>query len=105
MILFYGVKDGVEKSVDNDVDDGDDDCVDDSDRGADKHLTNLSQGVDFHLTWRSKQNKHFSGDKDNYVNNGNKGNDDISFEDGINESNVGTDKQSTLLFFKGLIVI
>eukprot|EP00957_Ditylum_brightwellii_P199578 15214083-Ditylum_brightwellii.AAC.1 len=44
--------------------------VSDSDDGADKHLTHLSQGVDCHLTERSKQNEHVVGNKDNDVDNG-----------------------------------
>eukprot|EP00957_Ditylum_brightwellii_P155143 11810450-Ditylum_brightwellii.AAC.1 len=41
--------------------------VDDSDDGADKHFTNLSQAVDCHLMERSKQNEHVVGDKDDGV--------------------------------------
>eukprot|EP00957_Ditylum_brightwellii_P118681 9052592-Ditylum_brightwellii.AAC.1 len=41
--------------------------VDNSDEGADKHLTHLLQGVDCHLTERSKRNEHIIGDKDNGV--------------------------------------
>eukprot|EP00957_Ditylum_brightwellii_P088871 6767133-Ditylum_brightwellii.AAC.1 len=48
------VDDGVDNDIDNDVGNG----VDNSDDGANKHLPHLSQGVDCHLTLRSKQNKH-----------------------------------------------
>eukprot|EP00957_Ditylum_brightwellii_P001109 88230-Ditylum_brightwellii.AAC.1 len=41
--------------------------VDDSVDSAEKHLTYLSQGVDCHLTWRSKQNGHVVGNKDDDV--------------------------------------
>eukprot|EP00957_Ditylum_brightwellii_P119368 9106827-Ditylum_brightwellii.AAC.1 len=63
------VDDGVDDGVDNSVEDGDDDNVEDGVDGADKHLTHLSQGVDCHLTRRSKQNKHAVGNKDNDVEN------------------------------------
>eukprot|EP00957_Ditylum_brightwellii_P131106 10000384-Ditylum_brightwellii.AAC.1 len=56
-----GVEDGVEcvddGNVENGVDNGDDDGDDDGYDNADKHLTHPSQGVDFHLTGRSKQKK------------------------------------------------
>eukprot|EP00957_Ditylum_brightwellii_P171318 13041630-Ditylum_brightwellii.AAC.1 len=52
--------------------------VDDSDDGANKHLTHLSQSVDCHLTERSKQNKHGVGNKDNGVDNG--------VDDGVDDS-------------------
>eukprot|EP00957_Ditylum_brightwellii_P064258 4876550-Ditylum_brightwellii.AAC.1 len=44
--------------------------VDDSDNGADKHLTHLSQGVGCHFTQRSKQNSLVVGKKDNDVDDG-----------------------------------
>eukprot|EP00957_Ditylum_brightwellii_P014889 1123176-Ditylum_brightwellii.AAC.1 len=44
--------------------------VDNSDDGANKHLTHLSQAVDCHLTERSKRNKHVVGNKDNGVDDG-----------------------------------
>eukprot|EP00957_Ditylum_brightwellii_P150734 11477283-Ditylum_brightwellii.AAC.1 len=44
--------------------------VDDSNDGAGKHLTHLSQGVDCHLTQRSKGNEHVFGDTNNDVDNG-----------------------------------
>eukprot|EP00957_Ditylum_brightwellii_P118220 9017039-Ditylum_brightwellii.AAC.1 len=47
----------------NDVDDS----VGNSDDGADKHLTHLSQVVDCYSMERSKQNKRVVGDKDNSV--------------------------------------
>eukprot|EP00957_Ditylum_brightwellii_P087137 6631676-Ditylum_brightwellii.AAC.1 len=53
-----GVDDGVDNGDDDSVEDGDGDGVDDGDDGADNHLTHLSQGVDCHLTWRSKHNEH-----------------------------------------------
>eukprot|EP00957_Ditylum_brightwellii_P185697 14138532-Ditylum_brightwellii.AAC.1 len=46
---------------------GIDNSVDDSDDGANKHLTHLSQVDDCHLTWRSKQIKCVDGDKDYVV--------------------------------------
>eukprot|EP00957_Ditylum_brightwellii_P181217 13803692-Ditylum_brightwellii.AAC.1 len=52
------VVDGVEDGVDNSVKDGDDDSHVDGVDEANKHLKYLSQGVDCHLTQRSKQNKH-----------------------------------------------
>eukprot|EP00957_Ditylum_brightwellii_P078881 5997952-Ditylum_brightwellii.AAC.1 len=41
--------------------------VDDSDDGADKHLTHLSLAVDCHLMGRSKKIKCVDGNKDNGV--------------------------------------
>eukprot|EP00957_Ditylum_brightwellii_P009763 736190-Ditylum_brightwellii.AAC.1 len=41
--------------------------VDDSDDGADKHLTHLSPAVDCCLTERSEQNTHVVGNTDDGV--------------------------------------
>eukprot|EP00957_Ditylum_brightwellii_P090387 6883146-Ditylum_brightwellii.AAC.1 len=43
--------------------------VTENDVGDDMHLTHLSQGVDYHLTQRDKQNKHVVGDKNDDVDN------------------------------------
>eukprot|EP00957_Ditylum_brightwellii_P105433 8037795-Ditylum_brightwellii.AAC.1 len=40
--------------------------------------SHISQGVDCHLTWRSKGNKHVVGDKDDGVDNGVDNSDDNS---------------------------
>eukprot|EP00957_Ditylum_brightwellii_P000182 14686-Ditylum_brightwellii.AAC.1 len=61
--------------------------VDDNADGADKHLAHLSQGVDCHFTWRSKQDAHVVGNKDDDVDNGVEDSvdngDDNSVEDGV----------------------
>eukprot|EP00957_Ditylum_brightwellii_P131693 10044447-Ditylum_brightwellii.AAC.1 len=67
--------------------------ADDSDDGADKHLTHLSQAIDCHLTERSKQNEHVVGNKDNGVDDG--------VDDGVNNnvdnSDDGANKHLTYL--------
>eukprot|EP00957_Ditylum_brightwellii_P167582 12757639-Ditylum_brightwellii.AAC.1 len=64
--LVVGNKDDVvEDDIYNGVDNGDDDSVD----VADIHLTHLSQEADCHLTWRSQQNKHNVGNKDDDADN------------------------------------
>eukprot|EP00957_Ditylum_brightwellii_P155254 11819347-Ditylum_brightwellii.AAC.1 len=57
MLLIHNTDNG----VDNSVKDGIKDCVEDGIDDAVLHLTHLSQGVDCHLTWRRKQNKHIVG--------------------------------------------
>eukprot|EP00957_Ditylum_brightwellii_P123628 9425402-Ditylum_brightwellii.AAC.1 len=58
-------------------------CVDNSDDGADKHLTHLLQAVDCHLIWKSKQNEHVVGNKDNGVVNGDDNGGDDSIDNGV----------------------
>eukprot|EP00957_Ditylum_brightwellii_P119854 9145332-Ditylum_brightwellii.AAC.1 len=58
--------------------------VNNSDDGADKHFSHLSQSVDCHLTERSKQNKHVVGNNDNGVGN--------SVDDSVDDSDDSTDK-------------
>eukprot|EP00957_Ditylum_brightwellii_P090503 6892210-Ditylum_brightwellii.AAC.1 len=60
--------------------------VDNSDDGADKHLTHLSQGIDCHLTRRSKQNKHVVGNKDDDVDDNVDDGDDNSVDNGDDDS-------------------
>eukprot|EP00957_Ditylum_brightwellii_P181729 13844224-Ditylum_brightwellii.AAC.1 len=60
------------------VDDDNGDGVVDSDDGADKYLTHISQVVDCHSTKRSKQNIHVVGNKDNGVNHSVDNSDDIA---------------------------
>eukprot|EP00957_Ditylum_brightwellii_P134196 10231260-Ditylum_brightwellii.AAC.1 len=67
--------------------------VNDSDDGADKHLTHLSQAVDCHSTKRSKQNKYAVGNKDNGVD----GSVDSSVDDSIDDNDDGADKHLTHL--------
>ena len=75
MLMLYS--NGVDASVG--------DSVDNSDDGADKHLTHLSQAVDCCLTERSKQNKHVVGNKDNGV------------DDSVDNSDDSANKQFTHL--------
>eukprot|EP00957_Ditylum_brightwellii_P083968 6382515-Ditylum_brightwellii.AAC.1 len=55
---------------------GVDNSVDNSEGGADKHLTHLSQAVGCHLIERSKQIKCVDGDKDDGVDNNDGDSDD-----------------------------
>eukprot|EP00957_Ditylum_brightwellii_P027717 2094848-Ditylum_brightwellii.AAC.1 len=60
--------------------------VDNSDDGADKHLTHLSQVVNCQLTWSSKQSKHVVCNKDNDVDDDVDDGVDNSVEDGDDDS-------------------
>eukprot|EP00957_Ditylum_brightwellii_P212165 15367038-Ditylum_brightwellii.AAC.1 len=72
--------------------------VEDGVDSADKHLTHFSQGVDCHLTWKSKQNKHVVGNKDNDGDNSIQDGDYESVEDGVNDSYDTADKLLKHLF-------
>eukprot|EP00957_Ditylum_brightwellii_P075871 5766207-Ditylum_brightwellii.AAC.1 len=63
--------------------------VDNSDDSTDKHLTHLSQGVNCHLTERSKQNEHIVGNKNN--------GDDDGVDNSVGDSDDGADKHLTHL--------
>eukprot|EP00957_Ditylum_brightwellii_P082223 6251922-Ditylum_brightwellii.AAC.1 len=80
------VEDGGDDSVDDGVDDGVGNDIDDGGDSADKHLTHFSQGVDCHLTWRSKGNKYVVGDKDNDVDDGTDNGVDHDVKDGDDDS-------------------
>eukprot|EP00957_Ditylum_brightwellii_P006497 492265-Ditylum_brightwellii.AAC.1 len=67
------------------VDDDNRDGVDDSDDGANKHLTYLSQAIDCHSTERNKQNVRVIGNKDGGV------------DDSVDNSDDSTNKQFTHL--------
>eukprot|EP00957_Ditylum_brightwellii_P030180 2283735-Ditylum_brightwellii.AAC.1 len=88
-----GIKDNdVDDDVNNSKDDSVVDGVDDGDDGAYKHLTHLSQWVDCHLTWRSKQNKHVVGNKDYDVDDDVNNSKDDSVVDGVEDGDDGADK-------------
>eukprot|EP00957_Ditylum_brightwellii_P152955 11642649-Ditylum_brightwellii.AAC.1 len=95
------VDDGVEDGNNDSVEDGDDadddgvdngdDAVDDCDEGADKHFTHLSQVADCCLMERSEQNKHVVCNKDNDVDNDGYDGVDNGDDDSVDNGDYGVD--------------
>eukprot|EP00957_Ditylum_brightwellii_P073986 5622675-Ditylum_brightwellii.AAC.1 len=94
--LVCNEDDDVDDGDDNSVDNGDDDGVDNGAKGADKHLTHLSQAADCCRTERSKGNKHLVCNEDDDVDDVDDvsvdNSDDDGVDDGVDDGTEGADK-------------